>query len=99
MIIDEAYHSFALQTWIGDLTRFDNLLVMRTLSKIGLAGLRIGMLVGSNSWLDELNKIRLPYNINALSQASATFMLDHIHIFDQQATQIRADRQSMFENV
>ena len=97
VIIDEAYHSFALQTWIGDLTRFDNLLVMRTLSKIGLAGLRIGMLVGSKSWLDELNKIRLPYNINALSQASATFMLEHVDVFDQQATQIRADRQAMFE--
>lgn len=97
VIIDEAYHSFALETWIGDLTRFDNLLVMRTLSKIGLAGLRIGMLVGSKSWLDELNKIRLPYNINALSQASAAFMLEHVDVFDQQATQIRADRQLMFE--
>ena len=97
VIIDEAYHSFAQQTWIGDLTRYDNLLVMRTLSKIGLAGLRIGMLVGAKSWLDELNKIRLPYNINALSQASATFMLEHVDIFDQQATLIRGDRQLMFE--
>ena len=57
------------------------------------------MLVGSKSWLDELNKIRLPYNINALSQASATFMLEHVSIFDQQARQIRADRQSMFETL
>ena len=97
VIIDEAYHSFAQKTWIGDLTRYDNLLVMRTLSKIGLAGLRIGMLVGAKSWLDELNKIRLPYNINALSQASATFMLEHAGIFDQQAMLIRADRQSMIE--
>ena len=97
VITDEAYYSFAQKTWIGDLTRYDNLLVMRTLSKIGLAVLRIGMLVGSKSWLDELNKIRLPYNINALSQASATFMLKHVDIFEQQATQIRADRQSMFK--
>lgn len=97
VVVDEAYHSFAQVTWIDDLPRYENLLVMRTLSKIGLAGLRIGMLVGSKSWLDELNKIRLPYNINALSQASATFMLEHADVFDQQAAQIRADRQSMFD--
>ncbi len=99
VIIDEAYHSFAQQTWIGDLDRFENLLVMRTLSKIGLAGLRIGMLVGAKKWLDELNKIRLPYNINVLSQASATFMLEHTEVFDQQASQIRAERQFMYDEL
>lgn len=97
VIIDEAYYSFAETTWIKEFQRFDNVLVMRTLSKIGLAGLRIGMLVGANNWLDEFNKIRLPYNINALSQASATFMLKHVGVFDRQAAQIRADRQMMFE--
>ncbi len=96
VVIDEAYHSFALDSWIGDLGRFDNLLVMRTLSKIGLAGLRIGMLAGAKSWLDELNKIRLPYNINALSQASAVFLLEHGEVFEQQAAQIRADREQMY---
>ncbi len=99
VIIDEAYHSFAQVSWIDDLPRYENLLVMRTLSKIGLAGLRIGMLVGSKLWLDELNKIRLPYNINALSQVSATFMLEHVDVFDQQAAQIRADRQFMYDSL
>jgi histidinol-phosphate aminotransferase len=97
VIIDEAYYSFAETTWINEFQRFDNVLVMRTLSKIGLAGLRIGMLVGANDWLAEFDKIRLPYNINALSQASATFMLKHIGVFDRQAAKIRADRQMMFE--
>lgn len=99
VIIDEAYHSFAQETWIGDLDRFENLLVMRTLSKIGLAGLRIGMLIGAKKWLNELNKIRLPYNINVLSQASATFMLEHVDIFDQQASLIRAERQYMYDEL
>ncbi|MFK8067655.1 MAG: histidinol-phosphate transaminase [Gammaproteobacteria bacterium] len=99
VIIDEAYHSFAQVSWIDDMHHYENLLVMRTLSKIGLAGLRIGMLVGPKQWLDQLNKIRLPYNINALSQASATFMLKHVDVFDQQAAQIRADRQFMFDSL
>lgn len=96
IIIDEAYYSFAETTWINDLNKYDNVLVMRTLSKIGLAGLRIGMLVGSTDWLNELNKVRLPYNINVLSQASARFMLEHINVFDEQAAKIRVDRQKMY---
>ncbi len=73
VVVDEAYHAFAQQSFMDRLGRFDNLLVMRTLSKQGLAGLRLGILAGDPAWLAEFDKLRLPYNINSLTQASAGF--------------------------
>ncbi len=92
VIIDEAYHAFAGKTFLDRLGRFDNLLVMRTLSKQGLAGLRLGMLFGPPAWLAEFDKLRLPYNINVLTQVSARFALDHLDELDRQAARIRAER-------
>jgi len=64
-------------SFIERLREFDNLLVMRTLSKQGLAALRLGLLVGAPAWLAEFDKVRLPYNINSLTQASAEFALNN----------------------
>lgn len=92
VVIDEAYAPFASDSFMGDLGRWDNLLVMRTLSKMGLAGLRLGLLAGPPAWLAELEKVRLPYNINVLTQASAEFALGHAEVFDAQAAAIREER-------
>ncbi len=92
VVIDEAYAPFAADSFMGDLGRFDNLLVMRTVSKMGLAGLRLGALCGPPAWLDELEKVRLPYNINALTQASAVFAFEHREVFERQAARIREER-------
>lgn len=75
VVVDEAYAPFAQASFIGELAARENLLVMRTLSKLGLAGLRLGYLLGSPAILAELHKIRLPYNINCLTQATAAFAL------------------------
>lgn len=96
VVLDEAYHSFAGETFMGDLPDHPRLLVMRTLSKVGLAGLRIGVLAGAPEWLAELNKLRLPYNINVLSQASAGFILQHAAVLDEQAARIRDDREWLY---
>ncbi len=96
VVVDEAYHAFCQQSFMDRLGLYDNLLVMRTLSKQGLAGLRLGVLAGEPRWLDEFNKVRLPYNINALSQASAGFALKHRAVLDGQAARIRADREQLF---
>ena len=68
VVVDEAYHAFAGSSFLPELARYPNLLVMRTLSKLGLAGLRLGMLIGRPEWLSELDKLRLPYNVNVLTQ-------------------------------
>jgi histidinol-phosphate aminotransferase len=99
VVIDEAYHPFACTSFIPRLGEFDNLVVMRTVSKMGLAGLRLGLLAGPEEWLGEFDKVRLPYNINVLTQATANFVLDHEDLFEQQASSIRDQREWMFERL
>jgi histidinol-phosphate aminotransferase len=95
VVIDEAYFPFARETWLYDIPHHPNLVVLQTLSKAGLAGLRVGMLAGAPAWLGEFNKIRLPYNINTLSQVSAAFILEHAELLDEQAAQITRDREEL----
>ena len=95
VVIDEAYAPYADATFMSRAGINPDLLVMRTLSKLGLAGLRLGFLAGAPQWLDEFEKIRLPYNINVLTQISAEFALTHREVFDAQVADIRRDREVM----
>jgi histidinol-phosphate aminotransferase len=95
VVVDEAYHAFAGDSFMGELGRYDNLVVMRTVSKMGLAGLRLGLLAGPKEWLGEFDKTRLPYNINVLTQVSAEFALTHRDVLDGQTQQICQDRESL----
>lgn len=97
VVIDEAYSAFADHSFMPALGRYPNLLVMRTVSKMGLAGLRLGLLAGPPAWMVELDKLRLPYNINVLTQASAEFALQHKQVLDQQTAAICADRDTMYQ--
>ncbi|MEX0731530.1 MAG: histidinol-phosphate transaminase [Aquisalimonadaceae bacterium] len=92
VVVDEAYHAFCGETFMDALPEHSHLLVMRTVSKMGLAGLRLGYLAGHPEWIEQLEKCRLPYNINVLTQASASFALEHVDLLNQQTAQIRADR-------
>ena len=71
VVVDEAYHAFADASFLPRLPEFPNLVVLRTVSKIGMAGLRLGYAVAAPEWTTELNKVRQPYNLNALTQAAA----------------------------
>ena len=99
VVVDEAYHPFALSSFMPKLESYDQLLVMRTVSKMGLAGLRLGMLCGQPGLIDEINKLRLPYNINVLTQYTAGFILDNAGFLDGQAEMIRADRGHLFSQL
>ncbi|MDO9104598.1 MAG: histidinol-phosphate transaminase [Methylovulum sp.] len=96
VVIDEAYAPFAHASFIGSLEHYENLLVMRTVSKLGLAGLRLGYIAGNPELIGQLNKIRLPYNINSLTQLSANFALTHKALFDQQTQAICTSRAMVF---
>jgi histidinol-phosphate aminotransferase len=95
VVIDEAYYAFADKTYAGKLEQHENLLVMRTVSKMGLAGLRLGYMAGSAKLINEIDKVRLPYNINVLTQLSAEFALDNVDVLNQQTEQIKKDRESL----
>ncbi len=97
VVVDEAYHAFAGDSFMSELGSYENLVVMRTVSKMGLAGLRLGMLAGPAEWLAEFDKVRLPYNINVLTQKSAEFALAHREVLDQQTQQICVDREKLLE--
>jgi histidinol-phosphate aminotransferase len=92
VVIDEAYHAFAQQSFMDRLAQYPNLLVMRTLSKSGLAGLRLGVLAGAPAWLAHIDKVRLPYNVNVLTQLAAEKVLQHDALLDEQAAALRAGR-------
>ncbi|MBV1774506.1 histidinol-phosphate transaminase [Burkholderiaceae bacterium DAT-1] len=96
VVVDEAYHAFASDSFMPRLPQYPNLVVMRTLSKLGLAGLRLGFMSAHPDWLTYFDKVRLPYNINVLSQAAASFLLDHIDVFNAQAATIRQERSRLF---
>lgn len=96
VVVDEAYAAFAADSFMQMLTEYGNLLVLRTVSKMGLAGLRLGLLAGSPDWLGEIDKTRLPYNINVLTQVSAEFALEYREVLDAQTAQIRTDRAALF---
>lgn len=99
VVLDEAYNPFAQTTFMDRLSKYDNLLVMRTVSKMGLAGLRLGLLCGHPSIINEIDKIRLPYNINVLTQITAEFVLDNIDVLDQQAASIREGRATLMQSM
>jgi histidinol-phosphate aminotransferase len=92
VVVDEAYHAFAEASFLPRLAEFANLLVLRTLSKVGLAGLRLGYAVAATEWIAEFNKMRQPYNVNALTQAAIIALLSDRGWIDEQASAIRAER-------
>jgi histidinol-phosphate aminotransferase len=95
VVVDEAYYAFADASFLPRLADYPNLLLMRTVSKLGLAGLRLGLIVGRPEWLAELDKVRLPYNINVLTQGLAERVLAEPQVLEDQAAAIRAERRRL----
>jgi histidinol-phosphate aminotransferase len=91
-VVDEAYEPFAQQSFMHRLPEFHNLVVMRTVSKLGLAGIRLGYMSAAPQLLAEFDKVRPPYNINVLTQVAAEFALDHVAVLNRQAAALRAAR-------
>ena len=97
VVVDEAYQAFADDSLMDQVGQRDNLLVMRTLSKLGLAGIRLGYAASTPAWINELDKVRPPYNVNVLTLAAARFALRHLAVFNDQAAILRAERTRLAE--
>jgi histidinol-phosphate aminotransferase len=92
VVVDEAYTAFAGGSFLPRIAEFPNLLVLRTVSKIGMAALRLGYAVAAPEWIAELDKVRQPYNLNALTQAAAQVLLTERALLDEQVAAIVAER-------
>ena len=101
MVIDEAYQPFAAHSWIEPARAAPELhrhvLIMRTLSKFGLAGVRLGYLMGEAALIHEIDKVRPPYNISVLNAECALFALEHAQVYEAQARDIRAQRAALLD--
>ena len=92
VVFDEAYQPFASRSWMQRMAGKEHVLVLRTLSKFGLAGVRLGYLAGAAALIDEIDKLRPPYNISVLNAEAALFALEHADEFARQAAAIRDER-------
>jgi histidinol-phosphate aminotransferase len=95
VVLDEAYQPFAGSTFMPRLADFPNMVVMRTVSKIGMAGLRLGYVCGRPEWIDAFNKTRSPFNINVLTEAVAIKLLQNKKTLDAQAAKVLEERERM----
>jgi histidinol-phosphate aminotransferase len=99
VVVDEAYHVFAGKTFVQKIDEFPNLVVIRTVSKLGLAGIRLGYLVGRPQWVAQLDKVRPPYNVSVLTQAAALFLMEKLDVLEAQAARILSDRRILKEGL
>ncbi len=99
VVIDEAYQPFAAKSYIDRLTRHPHVLLLRTLSKFGLAGVRLGYLMGPAALIAQLDKVRPPYNVSVLNCEAALFALEHEEAFKAQALDVIAQRALIFESL
>lgn len=100
VVLDEAYAPFAGgASWLSQLPAWPNLAVMRTCSKWGLAGARIGYLASAPAWAAQLDKIRPPYNISVLDAETACFAFQHHADFDQQTRALCTERQTLVQRL
>jgi histidinol-phosphate aminotransferase len=99
VVFDEAYQPFSSRSWMSKVTQHEHVLVMRTLSKFGLAGVRLGYMVGAAALIDEVDKVRPPYNVSALNCEATLFALEHADEFAAQAEVLCAERAKLLKTL
>jgi len=101
VVMDEAYQPFSSKSWLDEIRQHPaanaHVLLMRTLSKFGLAGIRLGYMLAPTALINEIDKLRPPYNVSVLNAECALFALEHTDVFAQQAAVIRTEREALFK--
>ena len=95
VVMDEAFQPFAARDSMALMARHPHVLIMRTMSKFGLAGVRIGYLIGRREIIGEVEKVRPPFNVSVLNAEAALFALEHVDEYARQAALIRSERQRL----
>lgn len=96
VVVDQAYVEFGGDDCVALLSKYPNLVILRTFSKaFGLAGLRLGYLLAHPGVVKELTRVKQPYNVNIFSQATGLAVLNHLDTFKAQWQQIITDRDTL----
>lgn len=96
VVVDEAYAEFSGETLIPELENYPNLVIMRTFSKaFGMAGLRLGYLLGQPKIISLIDKVRPPFNVNLFSQKAGILALDYLNEYQGQIQQIKVETQKL----
>lgn len=98
-VSDEAYFPYSQQTMIDKLSKYKNLLIMRSLSKIGFASIRLGYLMGDKTVIQAINKVRLPYNINTLTQKIAEYITKKNDLITQWISDTIEERERLYKTL
>jgi histidinol-phosphate aminotransferase len=95
VVVDEAYYAYARDSFLPRVLDHPNVVVVRTVSKIGMAGVRLGYAVAHPRWIAELDKVRPPYNVSSLAQAVVPVVLAAGDVLAQQGAAIVAERERL----
>lgn len=99
VVVDEAYHDFARKSFLDRLKDYKNLIVLRSLSKIGMAGLRVGMMIADREMIKQVAKVKLPYNVNIISQVIARFILSRKEVVEEQVALVIEERERLLNEM
>jgi len=100
VVIDEAYFEFSGKTFLKELNKYENLIILRTFSKaFSLAGLRIGYMMADESVINVVKKVKLPYNVNSFSQTAAYYALKCEKQFKKNVEMTIKERETMKEEL
>ncbi|MFI5324215.1 MAG: pyridoxal phosphate-dependent aminotransferase, partial [Thermodesulfobacteriota bacterium] len=97
VVVDEAYSDFSSYTFLPSIEKHENLIILRTLSKVGFAGIRLGILYGREDLVREINKVRYPYNINSLTQGTAEVILENYEFVSENIRLIVMERDRVYK--
>ncbi len=100
LVVDEAYYEFSGQTVVPLVSRYENLIVLRTFSKwAGLAGLRVGYGLFPPKIADYLLRIKIPYNVNVAAQVAVEESLQDADYLMRTVKAIIDERERLFSEL
>lgn len=99
VVVDEAYYDFSGETFLPEINKYNNLIIIRSFSKVGFAGLRLGYLISGEDIVRELNKVRLPYNVNRFSQEIGYWVLKDKSILEDQISELIQERERIYKEL
>ncbi len=97
VVSDEAYFNYSKNTLVGLVNKYKNLLIMRSFSKVGFAGIRLGYMIGNKDIISKLNMVRSPYNINSFTQTVGEFYFRYESFFEQLVDNIITERERVYK--